>query len=49
MAVRPLPVIMIVAHAAGRETTIRALELGAVDFFLKPSSLDQLEAARRRS
>ena len=44
MAVRPLPVIMISSLTRqGAETTMRALELGAVDFFPKPESLDQLE------
>ncbi|HEX7890438.1 MAG TPA: chemotaxis response regulator protein-glutamate methylesterase [Ramlibacter sp.] len=44
MAVRPLPVIMISSLTRqGAETTVRALELGAVDFFPKPSSFDQLE------
>jgi two-component system chemotaxis response regulator CheB len=44
MAVRPLPVIMISSLTRqGAETTMRALELGAVDFFPKPSSFDQLE------
>jgi two-component system chemotaxis response regulator CheB len=46
MAVRPLPVIMISSLTRqGAETTMRALELGAVDFFPKPSSFDQLEAS----
>jgi two-component system chemotaxis response regulator CheB len=44
MAVRPLPVIMISSLTRqGAETTMRALELGAVDFFPKPESFDQLE------
>jgi two-component system chemotaxis response regulator CheB len=44
MAVRPLPVIMISSLTReGAETTMRALELGAVDFFPKPASFDQLE------
>ena len=44
MAMRPLPVIMISSLTRqGAETTMRALELGAVDFFPKPSSFDQLE------
>jgi two-component system, chemotaxis family, protein-glutamate methylesterase/glutaminase len=43
MAVRPLPVIMISSLTRdGAETTLRALELGAVDFFPKPSSYDEL-------
>jgi two-component system, chemotaxis family, protein-glutamate methylesterase/glutaminase len=45
MAVRPLPVVMISSLTReGAETTIRALELGAVDFFPKPSSYDELDA-----
>jgi two-component system chemotaxis response regulator CheB len=45
MALRPLPVIMISSLTReGAETTLRALELGAVDFFPKPASFDQLEA-----
>jgi two-component system chemotaxis response regulator CheB len=45
MAVRPLPVIMISSLTRqGAETTMRALELGAVDFFPKPASFDALEA-----
>jgi two-component system chemotaxis response regulator CheB len=45
MAVRPLPVIMISSLTReGAETTMRALELGAVDFFPKPASFDGLEA-----
>jgi two-component system chemotaxis response regulator CheB len=45
MAVRPLPVIMISSLTReGAETTMRALELGAVDFFPKPASLEGLEA-----
>jgi two-component system chemotaxis response regulator CheB len=46
MAVRPLPVIMISSLTRqGAETTMRALELGAVDFFPKPGSLEALEAS----
>jgi two-component system chemotaxis response regulator CheB len=45
MAVRPLPVLMISSLTReGAETTMRALELGAVDFFPKPASFDQLES-----
>jgi two-component system chemotaxis response regulator CheB len=45
MAVRPLPVIMISSLTReGAETTLRALELGAVDFFPKPANFDGLEA-----
>ena len=37
MAARPLPVVMVSSLTeAGCETTFRALELGAVDFFTKP-------------
>lgn len=44
MAVKPLPVIMISSLTReGAETTLRALELGAVDFFPKPARFDQLE------
>jgi two-component system, chemotaxis family, protein-glutamate methylesterase/glutaminase len=40
MAWQPTPVVMLSALTSeGAETTIRALELGAVDFFLKPSIL----------
>lgn len=36
MAVRPMPVVMVSSLTeAGCETTLRALELGAVDFFTK--------------
>lgn len=39
----PTPVIMLSALTGeGAETTIKALELGAVDFFLKPSALSPL-------
>jgi two-component system chemotaxis response regulator CheB len=45
MAVRPLPVIMISSLTRqGAETTLRALELGAVDFFPKPARFDELES-----
>ena len=45
MAVRPLPVIMISSLTReGAETTMKALELGAVDFFPKPSSFEALDA-----
>lgn len=45
MAMRPLPVIMISSLTRqGAETTMRALELGAVDFFPKPANFDGLEA-----
>jgi two-component system chemotaxis response regulator CheB len=46
MAVRPLPVIMISSLTRqGAETTVRALELGAVDFFPKPANFEELEAS----
>ncbi len=46
MAVRPLPVIMISSLTReGAETTLKALELGAVDFIAKPARYDQLEAS----
>jgi two-component system chemotaxis response regulator CheB len=39
----PTPVIMLSALTSeGAETTIKSLELGAVDFFLKPSALSPL-------
>ena len=39
MAVRPTPIIVLSAHAQkGAELTLQALELGAVDFVLKPSN-----------
>jgi two-component system chemotaxis response regulator CheB len=44
MMVRPLPVIMISSLTReGAETTMKALELGAVDFIPKPASYDLLE------
>ena len=44
MAVRPMPVIMISSLTRqGAETTLRALELGAVDFFPTPASFGDLE------
>lgn len=44
MAVRPLPVVMISSLTRdGAQTTMRALELGAVDFVAKPQDLAQLE------
>jgi len=40
MRVRPLPVVMVSSLTArGAEVTLRALELGAVDFIAKPESL----------
>ncbi|MGA2975266.1 MAG: chemotaxis response regulator protein-glutamate methylesterase [Spirochaetia bacterium] len=39
MAIRPTPIIVLSAHARkGAELTLQALDLGAVDFVLKPSS-----------
>ncbi|TWO70618.1 chemotaxis response regulator protein-glutamate methylesterase [Caenimonas sedimenti] len=44
MSVKPLPVIMISSLTReGAETTLRALELGAVDYFPKPSSFQELD------
>lgn len=44
MAVRPLPVIMISSLTQqGADTTLRALELGAVDFFPKPADFRALD------
>jgi two-component system chemotaxis response regulator CheB len=46
MAVRPLPVVMISSLTReGAETTMRALELGAVDFIPKPASQAEFENA----
>ena len=46
MAARPLPVVMISSLTReGADATVQALELGAVDFFAKPDSLDQLQDA----
>jgi two-component system chemotaxis response regulator CheB len=46
MAVRPLPVIMISSRTRqGADVTMRALELGAVDFVEKPADLSQFEAS----
>jgi len=39
MAVRPTPIIVLSAHARkGADVTLQALDLGAVDFVLKPSA-----------
>ena len=39
MAVRPTPIVVLSAHAQkGAELTLQALDLGAVDFALKPSA-----------
>jgi len=46
MSVRPLPVVMISSLTRdGAQTTLQALELGAVDFVHKPTDLAQFEAA----
>jgi two-component system, chemotaxis family, protein-glutamate methylesterase/glutaminase len=46
MAVQPLAVVMISSRTReGADTTMRALELGAVDFVPKPADLSQLEAS----
>jgi two-component system chemotaxis response regulator CheB len=46
MAVRPLPVVMISSRTRqGADVTMRALELGAVDFVEKPADLSQFEAS----
>jgi two-component system, chemotaxis family, protein-glutamate methylesterase/glutaminase len=46
MATRPTPVLMVSSHTReGAETTLQALELGAVDFVAKPGSLAEMEAA----
>ena len=46
MSVRPLPVVMISSLTRdGAQTTMRALELGAVDFVAKPQDITQLEAS----
>jgi len=46
MSVRPLPVVMISSLTRdGAQTTLHALELGAVDFVQKPAELAQFEAA----
>jgi two-component system, chemotaxis family, protein-glutamate methylesterase/glutaminase len=45
MAVRPLPVVMISSQTHhGAVTTMRALELGAVDFIAKPADLSDLDS-----
>ena len=46
MSVRPLPVVMISSLTQdGAQTTLHALELGAVDFVAKPADLAQFEAS----
>jgi two-component system chemotaxis response regulator CheB len=45
MATRPLPVVMISSLTSeGADATVRALELGAIDFFAKPASLDEFKS-----
>jgi len=45
MRLRPMPVVMIsTLTAAGAEATLRALELGAVDFHQKPTRADMFSA-----
>lgn len=45
MAVRPLPVVMISSQTqAGADATMRALELGALDFVPKPASLEEFQS-----
>lgn len=51
MRLRPMPVVMVsTLTAAGADATIRALELGAIDFHLKPTRADRFlaEAAEIR-
>jgi two-component system chemotaxis response regulator CheB len=46
MTARPLPVVMISSLTQqGADATIRALELGAVDYFAKPASLEAFHGA----
>ncbi|HVP39747.1 MAG TPA: chemotaxis response regulator protein-glutamate methylesterase [Candidatus Saccharimonadales bacterium] len=46
----PVPVLMLSAHTApGAEATLKALELGAADFMLKPARLTDSEAAHLRA
>ena len=46
MRLRPMPVIMVSSLTErGSEITMRALELGAVDFVTKPIEIDKLLAA----
>jgi len=45
MVLRPIPVVMVSSLTReGADATVRALELGAVDFFPKPSSFEGLDA-----
>ena len=49
MAARPMPVVMVSSLTeAGCQTTLRALELGAVDFFTKPK-IDMSEGMEEHS
>jgi len=49
MAARPMPVVMVSSLTeAGCDTTVRALELGAVDFFLKPK-IDMQQGMQAKS
>jgi two-component system chemotaxis response regulator CheB len=46
MTARPLPVVMISSLTRqGADATIRALELGAVDYFAKPASIEEFQGA----
>jgi two-component system, chemotaxis family, protein-glutamate methylesterase/glutaminase len=46
MTARPLPVVMISSLTQqGADATIRALELGAVDYFAKPASIEEFQGA----
>jgi two-component system chemotaxis response regulator CheB len=46
MVARPLPVVMISSLTLkGADATIRALELGAVDYFAKPASFEEFHGA----
>lgn len=47
MALRPMPVVMVSSLTQkGAETTLKALEAGAVDYIGKPSTAKELEAIR---
>ena len=46
MTARPLPVVMISSLTRqGADATIRALELGAVDYFAKPATFEEFQGA----
>ena len=49
MSEAPRPVVMLSALTDGGDTTMRALELGAVDFVRKPSQGDTLDLATLRA